>query len=160
MPRVDDTYSIFWWYVTDLSSFFQRIYLYETTDDHHDDHGIQTRIVSRVLLRVGQSTFTLEPFVFNLAHNCQCSFQPTGVKPTSDPTNLSLPMQAPTHLAFQWHHASLSAVPLLTLSYLASSWAYPTYSMNAPGSHPGLTKRVVSAMPHQHSLSVHAPVWW
>ena len=31
-----------------------KTYLYEMTDDH-DDHGTQIRIVSRVLLRVGQS---------------------------------------------------------------------------------------------------------
>jgi hypothetical protein len=62
--------------------------VYELTDDH-DDHGIQTCIVSRVLLRVGQSTFsqkeTFSPTWLTLLINAQ----PTGVKPTSDPTNSS-----------------------------------------------------------------------
>ena len=54
MPRIDDTYSMLWRY-PDPSLFLQQIYLYETTDDLDDldDHGIETRIVSRVLLRVG-----------------------------------------------------------------------------------------------------------
>ena len=50
MPRVDDDYSILWRYLPDIS--FTNILIYETTDDH-DDHGTQTRIISRVLLRVG-----------------------------------------------------------------------------------------------------------
>ena len=36
----------------DISLFTTNILIYETTDGH-DDHGIQTRIVSRVLLEVG-----------------------------------------------------------------------------------------------------------
>lgn len=46
------------------SLFTTNILIYEMTDDH-DDHGIQTRIVSRVLLRVGQSNF-LEHFLLHL----------------------------------------------------------------------------------------------
>ena len=56
MPRVDDAYSILRWYALAGLFFSADIFMYET-DDHHDDHGIQTRIVSRVLLRVGESTF-------------------------------------------------------------------------------------------------------
>jgi hypothetical protein len=47
-------------YLPDISFFRihnKYILTYKTTDDH-DDHGIQTRIVSRFLLRLGQSTFT------------------------------------------------------------------------------------------------------
>ena len=43
MPRNNDTYSVLWRYLQ--------------TIDEHDD-GIQTYFVSRVLLEVGQSTFT------------------------------------------------------------------------------------------------------
>ena len=52
-PGIDDDYSILWRYLPDIS-FTSNILKYETTDDH-DDHGTQTRIISRVLLRVGQS---------------------------------------------------------------------------------------------------------
>ena len=71
--------------------------MYETTDNH-DDHGIQTRIVSRVLLRVGQSTL---PSTSSIWLTTIINAKPTGVKPTSDLTNLFLLMQAQTILAFQ-----------------------------------------------------------
>ena len=86
MPRIDDAYSILWRYFQS-SLFTAKILIYETRDDH-DDHGIQTRIVSRVLLRVGQSillnSFSTQLTIINV--------QPTSVNPTSDPTNLFLPM--------------------------------------------------------------------
>ena len=47
----DGTYETFFF-------LLQQIYLYMRRTDDHDDHGIQTRIVSRVFLEVGQSTFT------------------------------------------------------------------------------------------------------
>ena len=98
MPRIDDAYSILWRYVTDISFFFTTsILMYETTDDH-DDHGIQTRIVSRVLLRVGQSTL---PSSSSIWLTTIINAKPTGVKPTSDRTNLFLLMQAQIILAFQ-----------------------------------------------------------
>jgi hypothetical protein len=67
MSRIDDAYSIrvlsSWRYlhVSDISFLFYNklyLYIYETTDDH-DDHGIQTHIVSSVLFRVGQFNFYL-----------------------------------------------------------------------------------------------------
>jgi len=82
---IDDAYSILWRYLQDIS-FFTTIYtyIYETTNDHDHDHG---RIVSRVLLA------TWLTLLINT--------QPTGVKPTSDPTNLFLLMEALTDLASQ-----------------------------------------------------------
>ena len=65
------------------------------TDDH-DDHGIQTRIVSRVLLRVGQSTFCFKKSIYSFPRLqlglILFNVQPSGVNLTSDPTNLFLPM--------------------------------------------------------------------
>jgi hypothetical protein len=61
------------------------------TDDH-DDHGIQTRIVSRVLLIVGLS-FSLKkafsPTWLTLLQLEVIDAQSTGFKPTSDTTNSS-----------------------------------------------------------------------
>ena len=65
MSRIDDTYSILWRYLPDISFYNRYTYIYETTDDH-DDHGIQIRIVSRVLLRVGRSIYLKH--LFNSAH--------------------------------------------------------------------------------------------
>ena len=64
------------------------------TDDR-DDHGIQTRIVSRVLLRVGQSTllenfFILAHYLSNaLAHWRQTYFRPNKPLPTNVGSNQS-----------------------------------------------------------------------
>ena len=102
------------------TSFCNR-YTYETTDDH-DDHGTQTRIISRVLLRVGQS------ILFKPSHSASSTrltstinTQPTGVKPTSDPTNLFLPTSVPTNLAIHWHHANPSNGSFSISSFLVSS---------------------------------------
>jgi hypothetical protein len=70
--------------------FLQQIILiYETTDDH-DDHEIQTRIVSSVLLGVGQSTFTYFLLHIPTWLTLLINAQPTGVESTSDPTNVFL----------------------------------------------------------------------
>ena len=90
------------------TSFFftTNILIYEMTDDH-DDHGIQTRIVSRVLLRVGQSTL-LKKLFFNLAHYYQCSahwrqtyFRPNKPLPTNVGSNQSRLPIAPRK-PFKW----------------------------------------------------------
>ena len=51
-------------------------------------HQIQTRIVSRVFRSVGQ---LILPSIFSIWLTT-INTQPTGVKPTSDPTNLFLLM--------------------------------------------------------------------
>ena len=82
------------------TSFYNK-YTYETVDDH-DDHGTQTCIISRVLLRVGQSIlFKASLSASSTRLTSTINTQPTGVKPTSGPTNLFLPMYVPTNLAFQ-----------------------------------------------------------
>jgi hypothetical protein len=87
MPRIDDAYLILWRYLPDISFFTTNILIYETTDDP-DDHGIQTRIVSRVLRRVGQLLYFSITSIWLTTINTQL----TGVKPTSDPTKLFLLM--------------------------------------------------------------------
>ena len=79
--------------------------MYETIDDH-DGHGIQTRIVSKVLLKVGQSTFTfcLPHFEFwltainALAHWRQSCFQPKKLLATTISSNHSNLPIAPRQL--------------------------------------------------------------
>ena len=93
MPRIDDAYSFLWRYLPSIP-FLQQIYLYtyDTKDDNHDDHGIQTRVVSRVLIRVGKSTSLKEfPSTWLTTINVQLS----GVKPTFTATIMIFPM---THL--------------------------------------------------------------
>ena len=68
-----------------------QMYLSESPDDHHDDHGIQTRIVSRILLRVGQLTFLLKYFFhfFNLVHCHPAHWRQTYFRPNKPlPTNV------------------------------------------------------------------------
>jgi hypothetical protein len=106
MRGIDDSHSILWRYLPDIfvTSY---TYIYETTDDH-DDLGIQTRIVFRVLLRVGQSIFKAHLLTWGLnytyllinvpAHWHQTYFRPN--KPL--PTNVGSNHSRPPRQAFKW----------------------------------------------------------